>query len=265
MPHTGRHMADMGFSIWHGIRHQLQGRTAHSLHSPFVFDWYQSVYRGPLSPEGAAVEALRRELTRSRTPIVDQDLGAGSRRGRPPHLGALVSRSARRRAAGELLRRHCLHYQPQRCLELGTNVGISALYQLSGLSHARFVTVEGAPQLADLARQHIIGRGYHAEIITGEFKAVLHQVCRPEDYQPDYVLLDGNHRYEATMAYADLLLPWMPPGSLMILDDIAWSREMARAWREVAARPEVSVSLELADMGICFLRRDQAKEHFVIR
>ncbi|MEL7341996.1 MAG: class I SAM-dependent methyltransferase [Bacteroidota bacterium] len=216
---------------------------------------------------GTKVEQLRQQLTQDKhTHLEFEDLGAGSANQGPQplrrSLADLARNAARRQREGELLYRICQHYQPRRCLEFGTNLGISALYQLGGLRESRFITMEGAPSIASVARQHFQDFGQdQVEILVGEFSALFEERLSLEALQPDYVFVDGNHRYQATVDYFQRLLPHMTEGGIMIFDDINWSAEMQRAWREIIAEPEVSLSFDGFMMGVCFVKMDHPKEH----
>lgn len=251
------------------LRHQFQAQGPMLLHSPFVYDFYRKVLRQPLTSDGEKVEALRRKLKKSGEVINLRDFGAGAdnQGGKTAFrsIADIAGKSSRRRSEGELLMRICRHYQPKRCLEFGTNLGISSLYQLYGLDGGRFISMEGDPQLAAISGEHIRQFGLNAEIITGEFSEILdHKLSLPE-YRPDYVFLDGNHQYASTLEYVRRLLPNMPENSIMILDDINWSEGMLSAWRKIVEHPEITVSIDLFFMGICFVKRPQAKEHFKFR
>ncbi|MDX2248144.1 MAG: class I SAM-dependent methyltransferase [Bacteroidia bacterium] len=237
------------------------------MHSPFVYHFYTQVLHARITSETAKIETLRKSLQKSTLTLELEDFGAG----KGGNGGGKITRSlreiarlsARRPREGNLLYRICRQYQPKTCLELGTNIGISALYQLSGLKNSRFITLEGSAELAEIARKNITDFGFHAEIYTGEFSALLAKINLAE-LKPDYVFLDGNHRYEATMFYAQTILPHIPEGGILILDDIYWSEEMQKAWKEIILLPEVTVSIDLFFMGICFVRRPQAKQSFIM-
>ncbi|MCC8358499.1 O-methyltransferase [Salinimicrobium sediminilitoris] len=79
------------------------------------------------------------------------------------------------------------------------------------------------------------------------------------------LFIDGNHQKEATLAYFEKLLATVHNDSVMIFDDIHWSRGMEEAWEEIKAHPQVRVSIDTFQWGMVFFRREQEKEHFVIR
>src|SRR5690606_17020814 len=49
----------------------------------------------------------------------------------------------------------------------------------------------------------------------------------------DLLYIDGNHQKEATLSYFEKLLPTVHNDSVMIFDDIHWSRDMEEAWEEI--------------------------------
>jgi predicted O-methyltransferase YrrM len=79
------------------------------------------------------------------------------------------------------------------------------------------------------------------------------------------VFVDGNHQKEATLRYFKLCLPKVHENSLLIFDDIYWSRGMKEAWNEIKAHPEVTVTVDLFWIGLVYFRKGQVKEDFVIK
>ncbi|MEL6254262.1 MAG: class I SAM-dependent methyltransferase [Bacteroidota bacterium] len=239
------------------------------MHSPFVFKWYQEVLRAKFPAQGTQIEKLRKELMQDKRLMQIQDFGAGSANkgasSKAKVLGDLVKKASRRRKSGEFLYRLCKFYQPHTCLEFGTHVGISSLYQMSALNGGQFHSMEGDPGLADIAKHNFERFGLQAHQYIGEFDQILQNEVSLQELRPDYVFIDGNHTYEATLRYFHMLLPHMPEGSILVFDDIYWSKGMKEAWSVIIAHPEISVSLDLFELGICFIRRKQAKEHFRFR
>ncbi|MEM6343786.1 MAG: class I SAM-dependent methyltransferase [Bacteroidota bacterium] len=217
---------------------------------------------------GAKVETLRKGLASAGERILTfEDLGAGSdnsgSRTIQRSVAYLAKLSARHRKEGELLYRLCLNYQPKRCLEFGTNLGISSLYQLGALTNSRFVSMEGAEPIAEVARENFKQFGLEPEVWVGEFSFLLEERLDLAAYRPDYVFVDGNHRYEPTIAYFKKLLPHIQDGGIIVFDDINWSKEMQNAWQEIVAHPAVTLSFDLYVMGICFIRRPEEKQHIL--
>jgi hypothetical protein len=53
--------------------------------------------------------------------------------------------------------------------------------------------------------------------------------------------------------------------TVWIFDDIHWSKEMEQAWEIIKSHPQVTVTIDTFQWGLVFFRREQPKEHFVIR
>lgn len=249
------------------LNHRIQARSIFWIHSPFVFAFYNKVLKtSPAAQQnGEKTETLRKQLAHSRQVLTFPDFGAGHGNRAQAEATRTVSdlarTGARRRREGELLYRLVAFLQPQFALEMGTQLGISALHQVAAMPPgSRFVTLEGAPAVAALARQHLSHTP--AEIVEGPFEATLSNVLAQG--KPDYVLVDGNHRYEATLRYFHALLPRVEDGACLVFDDINWSADMNHAWQEICQHPEATVTLDLFWLGIVFVRRPQVKEHFVV-
>lgn len=248
------------------LKHQWRAQSQSKIRSPFVQTFLKEVLPHQPSAWGAQVEDLRKVLAADRERILTfEDLGAGADNSGSKTIrrsvSALAKLSARHRKEGELLYRICQQYQPKRCLEFGTNLGISTLYQLGALPDSQFVSMEGAPPIAAVAQQNFEHLDTKPELLVGEFSYLLEERLDLADYRPDYVFIDGNHRYAPTIDYFERLLPQIEEGGIIIFDDINWSAEMQAAWQEIVAHPAVSLSLDLYVLGICFIRRPEAKAH----
>lgn len=154
---------------------------------------------------------------------------------------------------GRLLFQLVREFGPRRMIELGTNIGISAAYIAIGLRFGgggHLITLEGSGARLQVANEVFDELGISGiETVEGRFDEVLPDLL--EKRGPiDGAFLDGNHRLKATIRYFEMLRGHMPPGGLMILDDIRWSDEMLVAWQEVSASPAVKVSVDLGRTGL---------------
>ena len=255
-------------STYHFLRHWWTAQSRYAVHSPFVYTFVTELLPNRKSPAGTRIDALRESLSHSEERLEIRDFGAGYGGDARPvihkDVREVVRGSARRRAQGEFLARLTAAYRPERILELGTNLGFSAAYLLSGHPESHLYSLEGAPSLARTAKINLEALGYRADIRVGEFGETLPSVLS-EGKKLDFVLLDGNHQYAPTVKYFGQIAPQVRDGGLIIVDDINWSAGMRKAWQELRAREEVSVSVDLFWMGLCFLRRNQSKQHFRFR
>ena len=79
------------------------------------------------------------------------------------------------------------------------------------------------------------------------------------------IYFDGNHQKEATLQYFNQLLKTAHNDSVFIFDDIHWSKEMTEAWETIKNHPKVTVTIDTFFWGFVFFRKEQVKEHFIVR
>lgn len=221
-------------------------------------------------PNGAAlpwserIEAVRRDLASSREPLTVEYNGvtpgkAGDDTGGGRTISGEVKDAARASLPfmwAVLLFQLVRRQRPERCLELGTCLGVSAAYQAAALEDnggGRLVTIEGAPTLVEIARRALDDLGLlRAEVVTGRFQDVLEPVL--EEHGPiDFAFVDGHHDEHATVSYFETIAPRLSPGALLVFDDIAWSPGMTSAWRRIAADERVGVAVDLERIGLCIV------------
>ena len=78
--------------------------------------------------------------------------------------------------------------------------------------------------------------------------------------------IDGNHRQEPTERYFEQILPYIHNDTLLIFDDIHWSREMESAWKHIVAHEAVSCDIDLFYIGILSFRKEfREKQSFSVR
>lgn len=249
------------------LTYLLTAKTRHGIHSPFVYGFTENVI---LSQDRHAlfdlIETTRRKMIKSKTWIDYHDLGSGKRSGKRS-LSEIASNTARQAKYGRLLYRLLMQLQPAYSIELGTATGITALYQACALSSERpLYTIEGSEKLSEIASFNAEQCGLSQNLVffTGAFDNVLPQLLSMLP-RVDYAYIDGNHSYEPTLRYFDMLKAKAHEGTVLVFDDINWSEEMKRAWAVIKNDPQVSVTIDIFAFGIVFLRQGQEKEHFTIR
>ena len=241
--------------------------TQHDVHSPFVYNFVTKVLRARKNkPAYHSIELIRTKMLRSNAPIEVLPLGAKTT-GKTSYipLKKLVAKTSKSAKYGELLERICEYFEPQYALEIGSSLGISTLYQASGIHNGYLISLEGNPKSLEIAQHNIDSLGMqHVQFGLGLFDDTLPMVIEQVP-QLDYVFFDGNHSLDATLRYFEWCLKKAHSNSVFIFDDIRWSEEMNRAWQKIKNHPSVMVSIDLFFMGIVFFRTEQAKEHFTLR
>ncbi|MCB0586661.1 MAG: class I SAM-dependent methyltransferase [Phaeodactylibacter sp.] len=253
---------------WKFLQYYWRARTRYDIHSPFVFELVEKTledsrtfYAFPI------IEGLRNLLLRDDTEVHLTDYGAGSKADGSPRrtVHSLARHTAVSPATGQLLFRLVHFIKPTTLLELGTSLGISTAYQAAAAPRSRFLTIEGCPETATLARQHFEQLNLpNVHLLTGPFREKLPEALR-ELQRLDYLYLDGDHRLGASLEYFEQCLPYAHSDSVFVIADIHWSNEMEKAWGAIRRHPRVSLSVDLFHIGLLFFRDEQReREHFTV-
>lgn len=241
-----------------------QAVTKYQLHSPFVFElavavlenrrWYYA-YRD--------VEMLRRKMLESDVRLSITDYGTGASRHASVRQVARTAGSPVRQ--GRLLFLLAEWAAPSTMLELGTSLGISAMYLASGKRSARFISLEGCADCAQVARTNLdILQLKNAEVHTGPFAETLPAALQTLQTL-DFVFFDGDHRLESTLRYFEQCLTRAHAKTVFVFDDMHWSPEMAQAWDRLKQHPSVTLSVDFFDVSLVFINPEfHEKQHFNI-
>jgi predicted O-methyltransferase YrrM len=252
------------------LKHAARAQSKYDIHSPFVYGFYQHILKDEHAySQYRVVNRLRRELESVGKFIKRKDLGARCKDfpcdQRFVRVKDIIHHSSVTRKKGEFLFRLIHTYKPSTILELGTSLGISAIYFGLAAPESHIVTIEGCIDSANLARENIEKAGLHnIHVITGNFEEKL-SVALEEMPSPGLVFFDGNHKKEPTLAYFEECLKHVQPDTIFIFDDIHWSAGMEEAWSSIQTHPMVKVSIDLYHMGIVFFKEELSKENFTIR
>jgi hypothetical protein len=77
--------------------------------------------------------------------------------------------------------------------------------------------------------------------------------------------MDANHRFAPTINYFNLLMAKIHEQSVLVLDDIHYSREMEEAWIAIQKHPKVFLTVDIYKCGIVFFDPSFRKQHVVLR
>ena len=251
---------------YHYIIHQFKSTNKGAVRSPFVSDLLTNVIdvKTKYYPF-KKIETLREQLLDSKKIIHSIDLGAGDKKEATKKVSQIAKHAAKSAKHAQLLFRLANYFQPEQAIELGTSLGISTAYLASANSKTQLITMEGCPETAAIAQQNF----QHLKLkniqqIIGNFDETLPKVLSRIS-KIDLVFFDGNHRKEATLNYFKQCLEKANESTVFIFDDIYWSQEMMQAWTDIKNNERVTLTIDLFFMGIVFFRKEQAKQHFLIR
>lgn len=255
------------FQLRNYIAHRCTARSTkgHGIHSPFIYELATTVLPDKKPKWCSQIEEIRRELLNDHRVIQINDLGAGSRVlvSNERKISDIAKFSLQKGKISRLLYRLAIHCRAKNILELGTSLGLTTAHLAQ--ANVPVTTIEGCNQIAQIAQSNFSRLGItNISLQIGNFDDLL-PVYLQEHNDCNFVFVDGNHSYSATMRYYRQLINTLTIDSVIIFDDIYWSKEMTRAWSEIVADTSNQVTVDLFHIGIVFLREAQAKEHFKIR
>lgn len=258
----------MLFQIQSYLKFLWYSKNEHAVHSPFVFSLLTKCFYDKKSkPEYAILKKYRKSLLENKNFIEVTDFGAGSRvfKSNRRQISKIAQTAGISPKRAELLFRVTNYFKPEKILEIGTSLGLATAALALGNPKAKVVTIEGCPNTANVAQNQLTEFDYHnVENVISEFESFLiSENIQATNY--DLIYFDGNHSKKATLEYFELLLPTINNDSVWIFDDIHWSEDMEEAWKMIKNHPQVKVTIDTFQWGFVFFRREQPKEHFIIR
>ena len=260
--------------IWSYVRHVLTAwnTSGEGIHSPYLFRLVRFVLRDKNAYYCFGDIERRREYLLACPDELDVvDYGSrGSKEGKRVRrkINEIAAGHLESAKMGQLLFRLVNFMgqeekRPLEILELGTSLGITTAYLSSADSRNHVVTLEGSEAVLQVARgiwQAL--RLKNIESKVGNIDDTLYLYAREK---LDLAYVDANHTYEATMRYADYLLPRMHEKGVLVIDDIHYSEEMERAWTALKNDSRVTTSMDLYHMGLLFVDTHYLKRHYRIR
>jgi predicted O-methyltransferase YrrM len=253
------------FSLKSYLQYRLKARGANSLHSPFVFEFFQEVLQNPYNFYAfEEIENLRDQLLLNKKQIEFQSLGAKKEK-----VKSTVSNQARKSLLpvekAIFLFQLAYWLKPKTVVELGTCMGVTTAY-LAKAHPSKIFTFEGISQLAEIATEVWDELQIpDIELISGDIDQTLPFLLEKEKPEIDLAFVDANHTYEATLRYFHLLKNQISVHGCLVFDDIYWSSGMAKAWEEIKADQDVTVSIDVYHFGLVFFRKESQKENFIIQ
>lgn len=204
-----------------------------------------------------ALDVVRKKNLLDQRILNVNDLGAGSKKSKSNQrtVKSIAQSAVKRKKYAELMFRLVETFELKTIVELGTSLGITTGYLAKGNKNAKVYTFEGSREIAGVARENLnLMKATNVKQIEGDFDETLPEFLKLID-SIDLAFLDGNHRKEPTLKYFNLILPKLTDNSIVVIDDINWSSEMNEAWHELINRPEVTLSIDLFEMGILFFKK----------
>lgn len=243
-------------------------KNGHGIHSPFVYSLIKDVFKNKTSLALVSmVEKTRKKYRKDRRIITVNDYGAGSLKllNRERRISDIAKYASVRRHYGALLSRLASINDGKTIIEMGTSLGIGTMYLALGAPSSKVITIEGCKNILSIAGTNFCSNKLgNIEPVTGNFDEVLDEILKTSG-EIGLVYIDGNHRSEALLRYMDLFYGYVNEDTIIVVDDIHYSRDMEQGWNILKKSDSVILSVDILQMGLLFFRKGTRKQDFVIR
>ncbi len=261
-------MADKIYSLLSFGRHLISAKSkGHGVHSPLAYALCENVFFNSLRfYDLNELKKIRDELLKNEEEIETGNFGAGSRTFNHSKrtVADIVKRGTSKTKQSEILYKLANYLRINTCVELGTSVGLNTLYLATQNRAGKVISVEGSSALVNFAKDLAIKNKVNNILFLNKTFEVAIPEILANVHEPALVYFDGDHSYEATQIYFTALLPLARGTNVFVFDDIYWSREMTKAWKEISSHPSVRLSIDTFYAGFLFFD-DAIKEPLTYR
>ena len=241
---------DIFHRLFNYLNYKLEEIDEHSLHSPYLYSLYNECFK-PASrlPQFPEIDEIRQKHIHSGTKIIRTDLGTGKSAGSgiPITISDIARKSTLSPKYVRLLCQLCQFFKCRGILELGTSLGLTSAYISASNPESYIYTFEGDTGLLPLTRD-TLKHFENIALIEGNIDYTLPAFTNP-DKKIHLAFIDANHTYKATISYYRQIRDRFDP-SIIVIDDIYWSKGMTQAWLKILENERESLILDLFRLGI---------------
>ncbi len=249
---------------WMRHRYTAKNTRGNGIHSPHLYYIVRMLfYDNNTYYCFKDIEKQRERLLRCKRDIHVTDYGTGTTGTR--NIAQIAKTSLSAPSEGQLLFRLVHHLKPQHIIELGTSLGITTSYLAQAVPQSTIYTLEGSEQIAAEARKtfdklHLT----NIKQVIGNIDTTLAGTLT-ELPTINFAFIDANHTEEATWQYFDAIAKHCTQQSIIVLDDIHYSRGMENAWNRIQQDQRVSSTMDLYHIGIVFFDKQYWRKHYRLR
>lgn len=240
------------------------------IHSPFLYNFIRNVLIATDNTDDSIkdLKLFIRSKKKSKDKIHVKSQGEKSRVFKDNssfNIGTVIKKSSLPEKYGLLLNRLVKYFHCKNIIEMGTSVGISAIYMACNNANTHIYTIDNDTHKIEIAKDFMKECSLdNIHLIKGTFQDRLSEILKKLG-SIDLLFFDGDHHEERTIKYFAACLPYIKNNSIIIIDDINWSNGMRRAWRKIKQHSETTLTVDIHRLGIIFFKKELSKENFIIR
>ena len=238
-------------SLYNYFLYKLKSTNEHGVHSPFVFDLVTNVvYNNKDYYCYKTIEAQRKIL-------LDSTVVVGS---------LSVSETAKKmpdEKYSKLLFRLVNYFQPNSVVLINDKLGVDSAYAASVSEHLKVYSFQENRELQKITASHLEQLKLKNVTLLYESQTTSLPDLLKQLSTLDFVVIHQKTKDEVLSVFYQCLEK-ASTSSVFVVSNVGLP-EVAEAWEEIKNNNQVTVTIDLFYMGIVFLRKEQVKEHFLIR
>lgn len=238
-------------------------RKGFGIHSPYLYHFINDIIQlkysyYAYSQHIKTYKACLKDQTRVDLP----QLGTG--KARSTTISKIARSASKKPKDCQLLFRIALESRAKTIFELGTNLGLTTRLLARINTQTQVYTFEGAPALTEWSEKQFKHEDLNnIHLIKGNLDLTLKDTLKKLKII-DFIFIDANHTYEATMNYFNLLVKHIHQKSILVLDDIHQSSGMQQAWQDIQNDSQTICTLDLFRLGIVFFDENLPQTNYIV-
>ncbi len=248
------------------IKFYFQSKSTKAITNEYLRDIAIKIQNKRDKSRATKIEKIRKTLKRNKDIITVEDLGAGSQfsKDKKRSIASIAKSALSPQWECRILSNIVDEFKHKSVVELGTSLGISSLYLGLGKPEVKVYTLEGSKSIAEVAKNNFKNLNFsNYELILGNFDDTLPKLIDRLE-KIDFAFIDGNHTKSATIKYYEWVKTKCHEQSVIVFDDIYWSKEMQDAWQYIISKNEISASLDFYSFGIVLFDEKLEGNHELI-
>lgn len=252
--------------FYYFLQYLWKGKSINRIHSPFVYQFIKQVLKAKKTKPTAVNQLLQYYENHQHLSIpIEQNKGEGSKvfKSKKIKIQTYLPKVSIPTKYGHILHSLVEKYEIKKVIELGTALGVSAAYMYN--DNVELISIDANSDVLALTKKAMKSSGMEkVELINHFFDEVLEELC-VKGLENTLIFIDGHHNKKATKRYYEIIKKHLAISSIVVLDDINWSKEMNEVWHDILEDKDVKLSIDLYRLGILFyIEEPLQKEHFTL-
>ena len=245
----------------------IKSKNEHGVHSPFVFDLITSCFYKKKGKNDLTIFLNYKKQLSKNTSLLEisnfnfiSNLLFSNKRKRSRIVKDLGISNER---AGLLI--NIIQYlKPKSILEIGTSLGFGTVALSSAQESSKITTLDENEKTVNIIKELFKKNTFKPiKFLTDDFEITLPRVFNNNTY--DFIYFKGSYANKITLKYFESSLSSIHNDSVFLFENIHSNKESEKVWKYIKKHNKVTVTIDTFLWGFVFFRKEQEKEHFIIR